>query len=403
MRLTRRMTPQISFLLISSLLCVTYLTKDVVRFQVFVFIMLIMSYSFAPIHRLKEPFKQLHGIMVLFAVMYFMRAFLDLEILGRPQELFGSNNTVYVFILFGILLQLLFVPSLVLDKCSFSRPFFVFSLLVLGSLVYSLYSILSGNLVLTVDGRIQANERLGVIQYGQLGLTSAIMGIVLFHKRKESILYYVISPLLFAVGLVTIVIAGTRSALAGLIIIGIFFLIARLKVKSIVIAATLVSFLLLISSSVLSFSESLGADSAARLFRLFSEGGDQSSGRFGIWAHALNQLLESPIFGVSCFIDSSVYGVAFLHNAFVEVSYAMGVLGLILFGVINLYALLTTYRVFKSTNVDYLCFAMLYLQYFVYTMFSESIIRLPEYWFFLSMIICVGFQDIPKKERVIVK
>ncbi len=400
MKSIKRAIPQIVFLLITTLLCMTYITEDVVRFQIVIFATLIGCYLIVPKQKIEKRNMHLYVIMILFSVMYFMRALFDLEFFGVRQTLFGNNKTVYVFIFIGAIMQFLFIPRLKLEGKSFSWPFFFFSLLILGSLYMSFRSIMSGDVVMTSDGRIQADERLGVIQYGHLGLTAVIMGIVMFMKRGESKFFMAISPLLLMVGLFSIVMAGTRSAMVGLFLISFLVVSTRLQPKTIIVSLGVIAFLLSFSSAILSFTENLGANSAARMLRFLSEGGDQSSGRTDIWIHALNNLMESPIIGVSSFINSSEFGHDFLHNSFVEVAYSLGLVGFLMFLTIHVFALVTSYRIFKLRNLDYMCFAMLYIQYLTYTMFSESIMRLPEYWYLLSMVICIGFHYVPKKKQL---
>lgn len=393
--------PQISFLLITSLLCMTYIVEDVVKFQIGLFIFLIVCYFIAPKNKIMPQYRRLYVMMLFFSLLYIFRAFVDLELLEVKQTLFGSNSTVYVFLFIGAFLQLYIVPRLKLDEKSFSWCFFAFSLMVLASLFISFRNIMSGDVVMTGDGRIQADERLGVIQYGHLGLTAVIMGIVMLLKRKESLLFLIISPLLLLIGLLSILMAGTRSAMVGLFIIIIFFSVTRMKTKSIIFFAIVFGVLVLLSPTILSFSDSLGSNSAARMLSFLTEGGDQSSGRTGIWLYALGKLLASPLVGVSCFISANEFGNYFLHNSFIEVAYAMGFVGLIPFLIIHAFALKTSYKIFKQNNIDYLCFSMLYIQYFVYTLFSESIVRLPEYWYFLAMVICIGFNYLPVNKKTI--
>lgn len=400
MKSIKRAIPQIVFLLITTLLCMTYITEDVVRFQIVIFATLIGCYLIVPKQKIEKRNMHLYVIMILFSVMYFMRALFDLELFGVKQTLFGSNSTVFVFIFMGAVAQFVFIPRMKLEGKSFSWPFFFFSLLVLGSLYMSFRNIMSGNIVMTGDGRIQADERLGVIQYGHLGLTAVIMGIVMFMKRAESKLFMIISPLLLMVGLFSIVMAGTRSAMVGLFVIFFMIVATRLKPKMVIMASVVVAILLYFSTAILSFTESLGANSATRMLRFLSEGGDQSSGRLDLWIHALNKLMESPLFGVSCFIDSNEFVNYFLHNSFVEIAYSLGIFGFLMYLVVHIFAISTCWRIFKTKNVDYMCFAMLYIQYLIYTCFSESVMRLPEFWYFLAMVICIGFHYVPKKKQL---
>ena len=392
--------PQLYFLMISSLLCMTYVTENVVQFQIMIFLILILFCILSSKRRISSRFMPLYAIMIAFSMMYFVRACIDLEILEIKQTLFGNDNTVYVYLLVGMFLQFLFLPKLKLDRSSFTWPFFIFSLMVLASLFVSFNNIISGDIVLTSEDRVQADERLGSIQYGHLGLSATIMGIIMYMKRQESKLFLIISPLLLAVGIFSIIMSGTRSAMVGLIVIFVLMVITRLKINTIIIVAVVLAILSNFTAAISDFTENLGASSAARMLRFFTEGGDQSSGRLDIWKKAIDEISDSPFLGVSCFIDYNKYKYDYLHNSFIEVAYSLGIIGLIAFFVINLFALVTCYKIFKARNIDYMCFSMLYLQYLIYTLFSESIIRLPEFWYFLSIIICIGFHYMPAQKKI---
>ena len=104
--------PQISFLLITSLLCMTYIAQDVVKFQIGLFIILIACYFIAPKFKIKSQYRPLYGLMIFFSLLYMLRAFIDLELLGVKQTIFGSNTTVFVFLFMGAFLQFYIVPRL---------------------------------------------------------------------------------------------------------------------------------------------------------------------------------------------------------------------------------------------------------------------------------------------------
>ena len=395
----RKAIPQIVFVLITSLLCMTYITDKVVQYQIIIFSLLLFLYLWLSKLTIPRRYIQIYGVMVVFSVLYFLRAFIDLEVLGVKQTLFGNDYTVFVFLFFGAILQFVMIPRIRLSEKNFSWAFFLASIMILGSLIISFSSITSGNVVMTGDGRIQAGERLGVIEYGHLGLTSVIMGVVMLMKRKESKLFLIISPLLLTFGLFSIIMAGTRSAMVGLFLILMLFFSTRLNIKSLILSIAVIVLLYVVFSNLLVYTESIGANSAVRMLRFLSEGGDQSSGRLEIWNKAIDEILASPLLGVSCFISFAKYNVDYVHNSFIEVAYSLGLVGFILFIIINIFAISSTFKIFKQKNVDYMCFAMLYIQYFVYTLFSESIVRLPEYWYFLAMVICIGFNYLPANKK----
>lgn len=382
----KQYAPQLIFLLMTSTLCMTYFVKDVVIFQVVVYLLVFMLYIVCKKTALHPSIALWRNIYILFAILYIARAFVELELLGHAQELYANNSTVYFFMITGMLMPALFVPKLCCAK-PFNYAFAFLSFVICVSLLISLYNIFSGNVILTADHRIQASENLGVIQYGHLGLTGAIAGYMCYMQKQNSLVFRFVGVAVIAVGFVSMLMAGTRGALISVIVIMAIYLLVHAKFRSFIVFVFVAFALFLSIDSIESVFDSLGAASVTRIIRLFSEGGDQSSGRFDLWLSAINKIIESPFWGVSCFWASSENELTYVHNSFIEITYALGVFGLLVFMRLNWVAVKACIVSIRSSNLDNIAFSFFYLQYFIYTLFSDSIIRVPLYWYFLLMML----------------
>ena len=238
---------------------------------------------------------------------------------------------------------------------------------------------------------------MGVIQYGHLGLTGALTGYLCYAQKSNKKIVRLFGIGCIAIGLISMLMAGTRGALISAIVIIAVYLLAHAKMRSFVILIIVILIIFQFLDYVESILESLGAASMMRIIRFFSEGGDQSSGRSEIWLHAINNILESPVWGVSCFWSSDGGEISYVHNSFLEVTYALGFFGLFVFAKLNYVAIKACIRSIKSSNINDIAFSFFYLQYFTYTLFSDSIIRSPLYWFFLLMMLNIRNQQLKTK------
>lgn len=396
MKKIKNYAPQLIFLLMTSTLCMTYFVQNVVVFQSVIYFLVFILFLLSKKTILKPSIKTCMNLYIIFALLYVMRAFIELELLNHIQELYANNSTVYFFLITGLLLPSFFVPKLI-NTQSYNSVFFILSIIICISLFISLYNIFTGNVILTADQRIQANERLGVIQYGHLGLTGALTGYLCYAQKSNTKIVRLFGIVAIAIGLISMLMAGTRGALISAIVIIAVYLLAHAKMRSFVILIIVTLIIFQFLDYVESILESLGAASMMRIIRFFSEGGDQSSGRSEIWLHAINNILESPVWGVSCFWSSDGGEISYVHNSFLEVTYALGFFGLFVFAKLNYVAIKACIRSIKSSNINDIAFSFFYLQYFTYTLFSDSIIRSPLYWFFLLMMLNIRNQQLKTK------
>lgn len=366
---------------------ISYFPLNVVVSQLIIYGLIAVVYVFAPKGKITN---QWYVVITVICFALLLRIVIDLELYDMAQELYGSNLSLYFFVMNGIILPVLIITRIRFNAIPKSAVY-IASVVVFFCLFFSLKEISSEQAVLSNDGRYSANESLGVIQYSQLSFTCSLIGLSLLYQGAKPRVYDVIYAIaLILVGLISIVFAGTRSCLVSLAVILLFlFLANRPKkiFKSLIIASVFIVllYIALLKTGLNDTFESL------RLFRMFTEGArDVSSGRFDLYLSALSDIIQNPIFGKSAFFSFSDGrdDMTFIHNSVLEIARSIGLLGGIVFLFFNVYLLKKAFIILKNHR-QFALFAFLYIQYFVFSLFSESIFRIALYWFSASMILCI--------------
>ena len=103
-----------------------------------------------------------------------------------------------------------------------------------------------------------------------------------------------------------------------------------------------------------------------------------TSGRDLIFNYAIELFKSNPITGTSYLLPDGSY----VHNIFIEQFMALGVLGGLLFVIINIKALVAGWKMIHILP-QYSIFYVLFIQYMIYGCFSKTIIALAPYWLFM--------------------
>lgn len=380
--------PSILVLLYTSTLYMTYFINDVVQFQIIIYSMVLLCYALSKKVQICQS-KYMYVLLCVLTSWYFIRTFVDIELLNAKQELYGNDSSVFFFMLNGLVL-----PSVMIPRMQRARSYKITFLIIGVFLTYSLYvtysNFMQGIVLLTQDNRVMANDRLSVIEYGHLGLTTVIVAIYFIVECKRQKILLALSGVMLFLGIVSMFLAGTRSAMIASFVIAAIYLFAKGKINYLFILIAVFAPFYLYADVIASFLDGFGINSANRIFALFEENGDQSSGRTILWEKAFVEISDNLLCGVSSFFK---YGdIKYVHNSIIEITYALGIFGGIVFIFLNYKAFRICIEVFRSGDSGKICFSLLYIQYFVYSMFSESIIRLSLFWIFLAYVISFKVQ-----------
>lgn len=162
------------------------------------------------------------------------------------------------------------------------------------------------------------------------------------------------TALVIAMGLVAIglVLTFSRGALFGFILVNLIFLVSRLQLKRLILAALLLPVLIWLAPGALWSRVTVGVDTGAS---------ELTAGRTNeIWAPLIPELFKSPFWGEGLasilWSDAMLEGrlpfVAHPHNAFLEAYMDMGVIGLTLLMLFWTWAWWRLWRLRRESRVS---------------------------------------------------
>ncbi len=322
-------------------------------------------------------------LFVIFWTAYFFRlclaTLLDLEDLRRPEQF-------YWIWAFGAC----FLPSLAVlvrqnTEILENIYYWLFSLSIFAVVI----SLISGNtLVPGRDGHEYDIGRLNLgslnpISLGHLGITCALLGICSFVSKKFTKHHLWIPASAIALGLSVATLANSRGPIMAFCICVLFLILGGVRrVRTYVIVSIFLGAAVLVyvtqvdaifsTTGVLSrFSGVASSDAAV-------------TGRLIAFQGAINQFLESPIFGDA--IEEKITGF-YPHNVVLEAFMATGIVGGIPLLVFIFLALLRSWRMIRSGSQN-LWVGVLAIQYFLGAMFSGAIYSVHPMWTLLALTFC---------------
>lgn len=333
--------------------------------------------------------KSFWSLTYIYFALLFMRLFVDFVIPWKGFFLYLSPITIIFFYFVTMIM-----PCLYIRKISEEFDYIRFSLLsgifLCLYLFFSYKEISSGMLLAaTTGGQFEGLGGIDIISYGHLGLSLIILAVYIIMYSSKKLLP--LGMLFIAVGLSAMVLSGSRSPFVALAIC--LFVLLKSKYSKwyylLIGLILVVIFANLFQEEVLRFNDylkSMGISSFDRVVNTFWGDGmsmeENSSGRDDIWAAGWSMFMQNPFWGVSYLLPDDSY----VHNIFIEQFMSLGLLGGVLFILINIKTLYfgwKTITYFPNTALVYI----LFIQYLVLGCFSRTIIALGAYWLFMFITI----------------
>jgi O-antigen ligase len=326
--------------------------------------LLVLLFLLLNLHRLQRPTLTM-VIVFLWILWTFWRA------------QFAEANDMYLW-LSGDVFPVLLWPSVYLFFCTYSRydsqsprlfvPYFVFMALACSFMFFLVFQFFNA-------GRLNRAMQLNAVYY-------PLLTIPWLPLVKKPLLRYIV----FAVVAVAVFYSVKRAALAVLVIAGFvyvlveyFLLTKRLRLANIIVPAVLLSMALVGFSYV---DESLGGLFSKRLEATSVDGG---SGRLELYSSVLDELHrssdESLIFGHGYGSSPRYFGTT-SHNDFLEMLFAYGLIGLVLYILLHVSLLTKTIRLIRSKSPYASALAVSYAVFLVASMVSHLIIY-PTYFVYI--------------------
>lgn len=345
---------------------------------------------------------------VIFVLLLFIYIYLSTRLKGlaKADYLKLIVNSYLLFLFIRIVNDFILHDNyFFMYKTPITLLFFVLNLIIVPGFFYQKYSIrlninllnnilfvclglflllsirdnLSGEISPTTNDRYTGYGGLDIIYYGHLGVSLIIVGTSILrnsHNRKLKILLFLICVL---IGFFSLVFSGSRGPFIALCVVFLYKYFSSIKsIKSFGLLVVLIVLMCILYDDIIwglnNFLQEFEITSFSRIAMSVVEG-MSSSGRGQIYANAFNDFLDFPLFGKSYLLDDGSY----VHNIVIEQFRALGFFGGLLFLIMNLVVIWRGFILLKQ-KPEYSIIPMLFLQYFVYGMFSRTIIALPQYW-----------------------
>jgi len=340
------------------------------------------SLAFWIIYQYRKTPYNLNGYEQLFlftAFVYFINIAIDVFFQDFPM---GVGNPID---LLGFFLSILIAFSFRYDNAFGSDRSFYFFLISLSlGLVIAFFMAKASPPPLV--GRFDANSTVNTINYGQMGCALSVVSLYGFFNKK--IRYgYVLYALLFLLGIISIMKAGSRSPVVVLLGVSLFYFLSRSGItKGLIVSIAALFALWLSLDFLIALSEAVGSSIVIRLLSALETG--ETSGRDKIYANAIEIFQNAPLFGDYYLIPSGIGKGGYPHNFFIEVFMTTGLIGGIPFVILVVLTLLRSFRLLKGGHPAG-WIILLFIQMLIYGMFSSSLYSSQDFWalgfFILSM------------------
>lgn len=339
--------------------------------------------------KVSKSTKSFWSLTYIYFALLFIRLFVDFVIPWKGFFLYLSPMTILFFYFVTMIMPCLYIRK-ISEELDYTRFSLLSGIFLCLYLFFSYKEISSGMLLAaTTGGQFEGLGGIDIISYGHLGLSLIIIAVYIIMYFGKKIIPLAI--IFITVGLSAMVLSGSRSPFVAFAIC----LFVLLKSKYSKWYYLLIGLIFVIVSAnifkeeVLRFNDylnTLGIGSFDRVVNTFWGEGmsmeDSSSGRDDIWAVGWSMFMQNPILGVSYLMPDDSY----VHNIFIEQFMSLGLLGGILFILINIKTLYfgwKTITYFPNTALVY----VLFIQYLVLGCFSRTIIALGAYWLFMFITI----------------
>jgi len=335
------------------------------------------------LYDLRRPEK----LFLFVAFIYFTNMLVDRFLQVYPQGYGSHIDLIDFFLCMLIAFSFRYDPTFSSDR---AFNFFVWTLAA--GLIISYFFATESPLV-SLAGRYDANSTVNTINYGQMGCAMSIVSIFGFmnNRIKHGKIIYV---LLFFLGIISIIKAGSRSPVVVLAAVSVIYLLARAGfIKGILIGSIVLLVLWLSMGFLVELTEAMGSSLSSRMVTAVEKG--ETSGRSAIYENTLNIISDSLLFGDYYLIPSGVGRNGYPHNFFLEAFLTMGLVGGIPFTIMTLITVVKSYKLLHI-NHDSAWIILLFLQVLVYGMFSSSLFSSQDFWSLVLFILSISTVEMKK-------
>jgi O-antigen ligase len=347
--------------------------------------------------------KKISILLIIFIILYSIRVLYDTTGSGSAAE----NPGTFLLLWFPITL----IPSINFLHIDFSKSnkYLIYSwifLCVIGAGILLLNPSQSEQFA-TLGGRL-SNLALNPIALGNYAASLALISLhVSLNKKKvlHSLLgkfSKIAFPATAAIGVIGVFLSGSRSPLISLLICALILLLTSSK-KTKMGLKFVVTLLLIIGlfGFGVSFALEQGSGSIERIFATEEEfsGTSRFAGtehsRLYLYSLVLEKVEKYPLFGFGLELPD---GLGYPHNLILESFLALGIVGGLMFIILQIYMLFQAFALLKHKNsykAAWGWLGILFIQYFIASMSSGSIYGSYVLWYLMfAVLVIVNTDDI---------
>ena len=301
-----------------------------------------------------------------------LRLINDFIIFDKNLFMYGGTTTLFLIYTGTIILPAIFFSNYLVfcKKNHLSKWLGIVLFIVLGR--YVLRFLMGYGLVdLDLERGTLSQD---IILLGHFSVSLYLIGLYSY-KSRRGIQVNLLSFICCIIGILGVAFAGERGPFVAAFICSIISIGIRSHMNwspMIMILISLILFIVYVPYFVNwldGFLSSYGIESVHKINDFITYGvSETGDSRLSIYAEGWNSFLESPITGSGYLLSDGSY----VHNLVIESFMAMGVLGGICFLYLNYRALIMGYKLVKKDE-RYSIFLMLFIQYFVFGLFSAFV------------------------------
>ncbi|MBQ8939710.1 MAG: O-antigen ligase family protein [Paludibacteraceae bacterium] len=327
-------------------------------------------------------------LVQLFIWIYFIRMYYDFMLAGVKQEIVTNPFAAVFLYANAAIVPFYGFAFFRWEEMDLRKLNTTILLIFLTMGLISLSYIVTGKALdyIGPDGRFMGNASMDTIAFGHLGTTITLMAIALFYQRNIRLWHKLLSAFAIVIGLFVSIAAGSRGALVALIICFIAFLYMNgHKVKILiglpVLGGLFILLLPILNDILISFDNQALDRLYNSIYDPNSMDAGVTSGRDVLYQHAFENIMDNPFIGSSLFIQGK-----YVHNSVLEAFLGTGVFGGIIYLVLIGYMLIVAFRLAEKDK-RYLFASLLFIQYFIYSLFSRTLSMLPLFWLSMYLVI----------------
>jgi len=348
----------------------------------------IIAIFFYLINNLKIVIPKKYFLLFIFFALYFFRLIYDLYMYDITLY-FDEVTNSYKSDIYYILLYLVIVVFPVLGILSIDSKKINYQLILKGIYYIIFLILLYSILYRTVYGsaiRSSGILKMDVITYGHYGASLMILSFYQIYKNPNLVSFRSIYIIGLFLGLIVIFVSGSRSPLIAVAISIIFFYYKKLNILKSTIFFSISFFLIYIFSyDILLFINSAYPNTLVDRILHGIRNYDDLGGRNIFLSIGIEEFMQSPIIGNSFLITKTHFKGTYPHNLIIEAFMALGIIGGMIFTALNFNILRYVNKIIISKKYEWI--GLLFLQFFIFGMFSGNIFSSTLYWIFLGLVI----------------